>query len=85
MGEDRSLASTTQNTRQNGASAQIPYGEILNALFYKAKTGGGWRLLPHDFPKWQTVYYYFRIWTLMGVLEEIHDRLREDVRVQKRP
>ena len=68
---------------KTGRPRQIPYREILNALFYQAKAGGGWRLLPHDFPKWQTVYYYFRIWTLMGVLQEIHDRLREDVRVQE--
>ena len=66
-----------------GRPRQIPYREIVNALFYQAKAGGGWRMLPHDLPVWQTVYYYFRSWTLMGVLREIHDRLREDVRVQE--
>ncbi|WP_442886005.1 transposase [Companilactobacillus sp. HBUAS59544] len=25
------------------------------------KTGAQWRQLPHDFPKWQTVYTYFAI------------------------
>lgn len=29
---------------------------IFNALFYLLKTGCQWRLLPHDFPKWQLVY-----------------------------
>ena len=66
-----------------GRPREIPYREILNALFYVAKAGGGWRLLPHDFPKWQSVYYYFRVWTLTGLLQEVHDRLREDVRVQE--
>jgi transposase len=66
-----------------GRPREIPYREIVNALFYQAKAGGGWRMLPHDFPNWQTVYYYFRIWTLMGLLQKIHDRLREQVRVQE--
>jgi len=26
------------------------------------KTGSQWRMLPHDFPVWQTVYSYFRQW-----------------------
>ena len=69
--------------RLRGRPREIPYREILNALFYVAKAGGGWRLLPHDFPKWQSVYYYFRVWTLTGLLQQVHDRLREDVRVQE--
>ena len=30
--------------------------EVLNAIFYLLRAGCAWRLLPHDFPKWQTVY-----------------------------
>ena len=29
---------------------------VLDALRYLARTGGGWRMLPNDFPPWQTVY-----------------------------
>ena len=32
--------------------------EILNAIFYLLKSGCQWRLLPHDFPRWPTVYHY---------------------------
>jgi putative transposase len=36
--------------------------EIVNAIFYLLRAGCSWRMLPHDFPPWQTVYYYlFRI------------------------
>ena len=38
--------------------------EILNAIFYLLKSGCQWRLLPHDFPRWPTVYHYFRKWRL---------------------
>jgi putative transposase len=34
--------------------------EILDAIFYVLKSGCAWRLLPHDFPPWKTVYHYFR-------------------------
>src|ERR671916_80251 len=36
--------------------------EVLNAIFYVARSGCAWRLLPHDFPPWKTVYHYFRLW-----------------------
>ncbi|MCP1615103.1 transposase [Azospirillum lipoferum] len=32
----------------------------FNALRYLARTGCSWRLLPKDFPRWQTVYWWFR-------------------------
>ena len=32
--------------------------EVINAVFYLLRAGCAWRLLPHDFPKWQTVYSY---------------------------
>lgn len=44
--------------------------------------GGSWRMLPHDFPPWSTVYDYFRKWRNDGTWERIHDRLREDVRLE---
>lgn len=31
--------------------------EVLNAIRYMTRTGGGWRMLPKDFPPWQAVYW----------------------------
>ena len=56
--------------------------EILNAVFYIFKSGCSWRLLPHDFPPWKTVYHYFRFWRLNGTWERMHAALRERVRVR---
>ena len=36
--------------------------EIFCAVLYLLKSGCQWRMLPSDFPKWQIVYYYFRLW-----------------------
>jgi putative transposase len=56
--------------------------EILDAIFYVLKSGCAWRLLPHDFPPWKTVYHYFRFWRLDGTWERMHSALRKRVRVR---
>jgi putative transposase len=56
--------------------------EILNAIFYVVRSGGAWRLLPHDFPPWKTVYHYFRLWRENRTWERMHRALRERVRVR---
>ena len=55
---------------------------VLNALFYVGRAGCAWRLLPHDFGPWQTVYGYFRRWKQTHLWEVIHDTLRTCVRLQ---
>jgi len=37
-------------------------------------------MLPHDFPPWKTVSYYFYTWRDQGVWEQVHSILRVDVR-----
>jgi putative transposase len=56
--------------------------EILNAVFYVLKSGCQWRLLPHDFPRWPTVYHYFRKWRIDGTWERINRTIRERLRVR---
>lgn len=55
--------------------------EILNAIFYLLRTGCAWRLLPHDFPHWKTVYHYFRVWQQDGTWERINEAFRMQLRV----
>ncbi|WP_229391396.1 IS5 family transposase [Methanosarcina sp. DH2] len=69
-------------TQTNSGRKRIhPYREILNAIFYLLCSGCAWRLLPHDFPPWKTVYHYFRVWRNDGVWECINAALRTDQRV----
>ncbi len=56
--------------------------EILNAVFYLLKSGCQWRLLPHDFPRWPTVYHYFRTWRIDGTWEKINRAIRQRLRVR---
>ena len=66
-----------------GAPQRIERREIINGILYINRTGSQWRAMPHDLPKWQTVYGVYRAWILGGVWRRIHDQLREDVRVSE--
>jgi putative transposase len=54
--------------------------EIFDAIFYLLKSGCQWRMLPLHFPPWNTVYYYYRQWKNNGLIEEIHEALRNLIR-----
>ena len=60
--------------------AKYPRREILNAIFYVNRTGCQWRMLPHDFPPWESVYGYFYEWRKDGTWQQINDTLRREVR-----
>jgi putative transposase len=53
---------------------------VLDGLMYLTRTGCQWRLLPHDFPYWGTVRYYFDKWAQDGTWVRINDSLRARVR-----
>lgn len=63
-----------------GRPRRIKLRQLINAILYIVRSGCAWRLLPHDFPVWQTVYGYFRRWVLKGTWQRIHDTLRSWVR-----
>src|ERR687898_3080909 len=50
--------------------------DILDAIFYVLKSGCPWRLMPGDFPPWQTVFYHFRQFRLSGMWHRIFKILR---------
>jgi len=81
----KKIAPLLPQPKQSGRTGRprlYPYREILNALFYRVRSGCAWRMLPHDFPPWDTVYGDFRRLKRDGTLERIHDALREGVRTK---
>lgn len=68
--------------RKAGRPLEIARRELVNAILYVLRSGCPWRLLPHDFPRWFTVYSYFRRWKRDGTWEGIHHALRRELRVQ---
>jgi transposase len=66
--------------RSGGRPAVHPRRRIVDAIFYVNRTGCAWRQLPHDFPPWATVFWYFKKWREEGVVDRLHDALRNRVR-----
>ncbi len=56
--------------------------QVVNAIFYVIRSGCQWRMLPQDFPPWKTVYDYYWRWRRNGTWDQMHDTLREAVRVK---
>ena len=69
--------------KPGGRPRAVSMREVLNAIMYVLRSGGAWRLLPHDFPKWNIVYYYFWRFRREGIWQDIHDLLRDELRVKE--
>ena len=65
---------------RGGRPVKYSRRRIVEAILYVDRTGCSWRQLPHDFPPWETVFYYFQRWTADGTVDRIHAALRDAVR-----
>ena len=63
-----------------GRKRQLDMRHILNAILYVVVGGIPWRMLPKEYPKWKSVYHYFRLWRNTGLWKRIHDTLRARLR-----
>jgi len=63
-----------------GRPRTVATREVVNAVCYLNKTGCQWRSLPHDFPAWPVVYYYFSKWHKTGVWAEVNHALVQQCR-----
>jgi len=66
--------------KYGGRPRTVSMREVVDAILYIVRTGCQWRNLPHDFPPWGTVSWYFWLWSNDGTWTRIHDKLREMVR-----
>lgn len=65
-----------------GRPTAVDLREVVDAVLYVLREGCRWRSVPHDFPAWQTVYWYFARWTDDGTLVRLHDALHRRLREQ---
>lgn len=66
--------------KPGGRPRSLDMRQVSNAILYLVVTGAQWRMLPKDYPKWKSVYDYFRTWRDDGRWQRIHDPLRAAVR-----
>jgi putative transposase len=67
--------------KPGGHPRRLDMREVLNAIFYLLANGIKWRAMPHDLPKWQSVYTYFRAWAADNTWERLNSVLRTKVRL----
>nr|WP_109249132.1 IS5 family transposase [Lentilactobacillus kefiri] len=78
-----------ENFHQRTKPRQVDLYDVFCAILYILKNGSQWRALPHDFPKWQTVYTYFRLWsrqsapTEPSLLDQVLKKLSFTLRSQQ--
>jgi putative transposase len=66
--------------KSGGRPRKLDMRMVVNGIVYVVVGGIQWRLLPREYPKWQSVYTYFRQWRDDGTWQRIHDTLRAEVR-----
>lgn len=66
--------------KPGGRSRTLDMRQVLSGIFYVLRTGCQWRMLPHDFPTWQSIYGYYRAWKKDGTWQRINDVLRRQTR-----
>lgn len=66
--------------KKGGRPRKVDMRSLLNGVFYVVRAGCAWRMLPKEYPPWQTVYYYFARFKRNGTWQRIHALLRTRVR-----
>lgn len=66
--------------KPGGRPRTVDMREIMNGIFYINRGGCGWRMMPHEYPPWQTVYGYYNDWRKDGTWEMMNEELRKQVR-----
>lgn len=74
------IAPLLARKRGPGHPQEVSLRLIVNAILYLLRTGCQWRMLPKDFPNWNTVRYHFDEWKRTGLWERLNTALRERAR-----
>lgn len=69
--------------KQTGRPRQVDFRQVVDAILFLLVSGCQWRMIPQDFPNWQTVYYYFARWKKDGTWFRIHETLRAEERIRQ--
>src|SRR5512135_3199935 len=76
----RKLKRLLPKAKPGGRPRSVNLREVLNGVFYIARGGCFWRMMPTDLPPWSTCYDYFRKWRNDGTWSKVNDALRTRVR-----
>ena len=79
------IAPYLEKVKKKTKERELDLYEVYCAILYRLKNGCGWRSIPHDYPEWEAIYYYWRKWSrvdrstgfstldyVLGILEDLH-------------
>jgi putative transposase len=66
--------------KRGGRPRTTDMREVVNTLFYQARTGCQWDFLPHDLLPKSTVWDYFKAWQKDSTLQAMLDAARQQIR-----
>ncbi|MEO8285409.1 MAG: IS5 family transposase [Chloroflexota bacterium] len=66
--------------KSGGRPRTLDMRSVINGILYIVVGGCQWRMMPTQYPKWKSIYHYFRMWRDDGTWQRIHDRVRADLR-----
>ncbi len=75
-----------ENFKKTTKPRKVDLYDVFCAILYLIKTGCQWRAIPHDFPKWNLVYFYYKEWGKRGengeesLLDRLQTKLVERIR-----
>jgi putative transposase len=66
--------------KRRGPKSRKDMRRVVNAIFYRLRTGCQWRMLPKEYGDWEPIYGYWYRWGQNGLWEKINTMLREALR-----
>jgi transposase len=66
--------------REDSPQRKYELRTVFEAVRYVARTGGQWRILPHDLPPWYVVYQQMQRWLRAGCFELLVEDARSLLR-----
>ncbi|WP_145971873.1 IS5 family transposase [Wolbachia endosymbiont of Cimex lectularius] len=75
-----------ESSKQKTKPRKLDLYDVFCGVLYVLKSGCQWRMLPKGFPRWESVYYYFRVWSKKNgeepsLLELVLKKLVGEVRI----
>lgn len=74
------MESEVVKKKRRGPKSRVDLRAVVNAIFYRLRTGCQWRLLPKEYPNWEKGSGYWQRWCRTGLWRRLNTRLREQVR-----
>jgi transposase len=75
-----------ESSKQKTKPRKLDLYDVFCGVLYVLKSGCQWRMLPEGFPRWESIYYYFRVWSKKNgeepsLLELVLKKLVGEVRI----